>query len=29
MSETIKAALTGALIGTIWALVYIYRTGGF
>jgi hypothetical protein len=29
MSDTIKAALVGALIGTIWALVYIFRTGGF
>jgi hypothetical protein len=28
MSDTIKAALLGALIGATWALVYIFRTGG-
>jgi len=29
MTDTIKAALVGAIIGIVWALVYIIRTGGF
>jgi hypothetical protein len=29
MSDTIKAMILGAAIGGAWALVYIFRTGGF
>lgn len=29
MTDTIKAAILGAVIGIVWAVIYILSTGGF